>query len=136
MALKTYQGLEVWQRSMDLTVEIYRLTRGFPSDERFGLTSQMRRSSSSVPCNIAEGYGRTHRGDYLRHLSVARGSLFELETQLLLTAKLGLVGESEMQLSLEMTQHVGRMLTRLITSLQPKPETQNPNPAGGPYARS
>lgn len=135
MGLKTYQDLEVWQLSMDLATEIYCLTRGFPSDEKFGMTSQMRRASTSVPCNIAEGYGRVHRGDYLRHLSIARGSLFELETQLLLTVKLGLATQNEMHRSFEMSQSVGRMLTRLIMSLQPKPQTPNPGPHGAPHAR-
>ncbi len=68
---------------MEVVTESYRLTRHFPDDERFGLTSQVRRASVSVPANIAEGFGRYHLGDYMRHLSVARGSLLELETEVL-----------------------------------------------------
>jgi len=73
MALKSYRDLEVWQKGVDLVVLLYQLTKLFPDDERYGLISQIRRAAVSIPANIAEGYGRTHRGDYLRHLSIAKG---------------------------------------------------------------
>ncbi len=80
MAAKSYRYLEVWQKSMDLVEAVYRLTVEFPKAEKYGLASQMQRAAVSVPANIAEGYGRTHRGDYTHHLSIARGSFAELET--------------------------------------------------------
>jgi len=72
VALKTYRGLEVWQVSLKLVEEVYRVTRRLPEEEKFGLVSQMRRAAVSIPTNIAEGYGRSHRGDYLHHLSLPR----------------------------------------------------------------
>jgi len=70
MAIQTYRELIVWKRSMDLVVQIYRLSADFPTEEKYGLKSQIQRAAVSIPANIAEGYGRTHRGDYLRHLSL------------------------------------------------------------------
>ena len=78
--IKTFRDLVAWQRGVDLTDVVYRLTSIFPDDERFGLVSQMRRAAVSVPANVAEGYGRGRRAEYIRHLEIARGSLFELQT--------------------------------------------------------
>lgn len=128
MALKSYRELEVWQRSMDLVVDVYRLTRAFPGDERYGLTSQVRRAAVSVPANIAEGYERTHRGDYLRHLSIARGSLAEVETHLAIATRLKLVQREETLETWNSTQEIGRMLRRLIQSLKRKSATPDPRP--------
>jgi four helix bundle protein len=77
--LHSYRQLDVWKESLALVADVYRITRKLPADERFGLTSQMRRAAVSVPCNIAEGYGRAARGEYLNHLSFARGSGNEVE---------------------------------------------------------
>ncbi|RPI59311.1 MAG: four helix bundle protein, partial [Planctomycetaceae bacterium] len=77
--IRSYKDLQVWQKSMELAGQIYEATQKFPADERFGLTSQLRRAAVSVPSNIAEGYGRGTRKDYKRFLQVARGSLYELE---------------------------------------------------------
>ena len=82
MAIRHYRDLEVWQRAMDLVEQVYRIAKTLPAEERYGLTSQIQRAAVSIPANVAEGHGRTHRGDYLHHLSIARGSLAELETQL------------------------------------------------------
>ena len=132
MGLKTYRDLEVWQRAMDLVVELYRLTRTFPSEEKFGLTSQSRRAAVSIPANIAEGYGRTHRGDYLRHLSMARGSLTELETHLTLAVRLEFITRDQAMDTWDLCQRVGKMLNKLIGSLEqrstPGPHTPNPEP--------
>jgi len=134
MALKTYRDLGVWQKAMDLVVEVYRLTRTFPSEEKFGLTAQSRRAAVSIPANIAEGYGRTHRGDYLRHLSMARGSLTELETHLTLAVRLEFVTRDQAMSSWDLCQEVGRMLNKLIRSLEPKstPEPTPPTPEPRP----
>ena len=77
---QSYRKLEVWHDGIELVAEVYRLTEAFPTRERYGLTSQIRRAAVSVPSNIAEGYGRATRGEYLNHLSVAKGSLNEVET--------------------------------------------------------
>lgn len=86
--LSSYQDLLVWQRSMGLVETVYRMTRELPVQEQWGLTAQMRRAAVSVPSNIAEGYGRHATGDYRHHLGIARGSLVELETQVLLCRRL------------------------------------------------
>ena len=84
MAVQSYQELEVWKVAMDLATECYRVTKAFPKDELFGMTSQIRRSAASIPANIAEGQGREHKKEFLSYVSIARGSLKELETHLLL----------------------------------------------------
>jgi four helix bundle protein len=129
MSEQTYQKLDVWNVAMDLVEAIYRLSSEFPDSERYGLKSQIQRAAVSIPANIAEGYGRLHRGDYLRHLSIARGSLMELETHLALAARLKLVERSKVLESWESSQRVGQMLTKLIASLSPRdprPETRDP----------
>jgi len=117
MPLQTYKELKVWRKAIDLVEQVYLLTKGFPQEERFSLVSQMRRAAVSVPANIAEGYGRTHRGDYLRHLSVSRGSLLELETHLVIAARLGFVAEEHVTGLEQNVQEVDRMLYGLIESL-------------------
>ncbi len=86
--LKSYRDLEVWSKSIDLVAQIYRASKAFPPDERFGLTSQVRRAAVSVPSNIAEGAARTTTGEYLQGLSVASGSLAEVETQIIVANRL------------------------------------------------
>ena len=100
---------------------IYLLTRQFPAEEKFGLTSQVRRAAVSIPANIAEGYGRLHRGDYLHHLSIAKGSLAELETHLVLAVRLNFVSEEQATASWQLSHEVSKMLSKLIVSLRPKP---------------
>ena len=117
MALKNYRDLTVWQKSMDLVVAIYELTGEFPPQERYGLSSQIQRAAVSIPSNIAEGYGRTHRGDYLHHLSIAKGSLAEVETQLALAVRLGFVAREQVIALWTLTQEVGKMIAKLIESL-------------------
>ncbi len=85
MGVRNFRDLKVWQRAMELVVRSYKITSTFPPSERYDLVRQIRRSAVSIPSNIAEGHGRTHLGDYLRHLSIANGSLMELETQLLIS---------------------------------------------------
>lgn len=129
MALETYRKLEVWKRSVDLVESIYVLTRRFPPEEKWGLTSQLRRASVSIAANIAEGYGRTHRGDYLHHLSMSKGSLAEVETHLVIAVRLRFVEREEVTQAWDLAQEVGKMLRKLIASLQPpKPQTRHPEP--------
>lgn len=102
---------------MDLVTELYSVTGRFPSDEMFGLTSQLRRSAVSVPANIAEGQGRIHDGDFLHHLSIARGSLTESETHILIATRLGYISEERCTELWDRCQEVGRLLNGLIRSL-------------------
>jgi len=116
--MKAYRKLRVWQFSMDLVDQIYDLCENFPASERYGLVSQMQRAAVSIPANIAEGYGREHRGDYLRHLSFARGSLMELETLLTITVRRGVCQREQAESIWEQIQATGKSLTRLIQSLK------------------
>ncbi|RNJ51306.1 four helix bundle protein [Methylocystis hirsuta] len=103
---------------MDLAVECYALTKGFPKEEIFGLTSQIRRAAASVPANIAEGYGRDSAGHYLNFLRTAQGSLKELETHLLLANRIDLVKTDVVERVLSKTEGIGKMLRALIRSIQ------------------
>jgi four helix bundle protein len=118
--IRSYRDLEVWQKAMDLVVESYRVTSLFPKSETYGLSSQIQRSAASVPANIAEGHGREHLGDYLHHLSVANGSLMELETHIIVAGRLNYVRQEHVDGVLKMTGEVGRMLAGLIRSLKKK----------------
>ena len=118
MALQSYQELKVWQRGMDLVVECYEVSERLPATERYELARQIRRSAVSVPSNIAEGYGREHIGDYVRFLSVANGSLKELETQILIAQRLTFIGFEHSKPILRRTAEVGRMLTVLQRKLR------------------
>jgi four helix bundle protein len=118
--LKNYKELKVWQRSYQLCLEIYGITKSFPREELYGLTSQIRRSVVSVPSNIAEGYGRKTTPDYIRSLYIAYGSSCELETQILLSGDLGYIKDKNMKELLEKIGDVERMLKALIRSLENK----------------
>jgi len=103
---------------MNLAVAAYRLTAEFPKEELYGLTSQIRRSSSSIPANIAEGYGRESSGAYILQLRVAQGSLKELETHLILASRIGILSEGSLSPILEAAEAVGKMLRSLIRSIE------------------
>lgn len=96
----------------------YQLAKRLPASEAYGFVSQIQRAAASVPANIAEGYGRRMTGDYLRHLSIANGSLKELETHLLSSVRLGYLKESELESALGLSEEVGRMLTGLMRRLK------------------
>ena len=115
--IKSYKDLLVWQRSMDLVETIYRATDKLPSKEQWGLTSQMRRASISIPSNIAEGYGRRATGDYRHHLAIGRGSLLELETQTLLCERLTYLKSEEVVPILDEIQQISRMLATLQSKI-------------------
>ncbi|MDR3722664.1 MAG: four helix bundle protein [Candidatus Acidoferrales bacterium] len=118
--IKSYRDLLVWQRSMDLVVVSYEVAKLLPHHENFGLISQIRRAAVSIPANIAEGHGRRHRGDYLHQLSIARGSLLELETHLLISVRLGYLQSKDIQPSLGLADEVGRMISGLFQRLRSK----------------
>lgn len=116
--VQSYRDLRVWQSAMDLAENCYRLTKSFPRDEMFGLTSQIRRSASSIPANIAEGNGRELTRSYVQSLRIAQGSLKELETHLLLAGRVGLLSSASLSEALEQCEAVGKMLRALIRRLQ------------------
>ena len=116
--LKNYKELKVWQKSYQLCLEIYRITAKFPREERFGLTSQIRRAVVSVPSNIAEGYGRRTTSDYIRSLYIAYGSNCELETQMMLSGDLDYMDRAVLKDVEDKIHEVERMLKALIKALK------------------
>ena len=118
MTVSSYRDLRVWQKAMDLVVTSYEVTKQFPQTELYGLVSQIQRAVVSIPANIAEGHGREHLGDYIHHLSIANGSLMELETHFLLAERLGYLKVESLNRLLDQTAEVGRMLAGLIRSLK------------------
>ncbi len=115
--VSSYQDLFVWQRSMDLVETVYQATAKFPPAEQWGLISQMRRAAVSVPSNITEGYGRQATGEYRHHLSMGRGSLLELETQVLLCRRLRYLEAADANAVLTEIEEISKMLATLISRL-------------------
>jgi four helix bundle protein len=115
---RSYQDLIAWKKAMSLVIEIYKGTKGFPKEEMFGLTSQVRRAAVSVPSNIAEGQGRLSQGEFHRFLGQARGSLMEVETQVLIARELGYLTETQANNLLESCAEEGRILNGLIASVE------------------
>ena len=118
--LKSYKELKVWQRSYQLCLEIYKITKGFPDEEKYGLTSQLRRAAVSVPSNISEGYGRKTTPEYIQFLYIAYGSVCEIETQILLSGDLGYISNGRLEMLKEGIREVERMLKASIRSLENK----------------
>lgn len=116
--IRDFTELRVWQLAMDLAASIYRLTRSFPSEVRFGLVSQLRRAAVSIPSNIAEGNARNSTADYLRFLRMSRGSLAEVKTQLLLAARLGMLEGSVAAKTLQEVDDLMRQLTAMYTAIE------------------
>lgn len=114
--VRSYRDLRVWQRAMDLAEATYRATESFPEYERYGLVTQLRRAAVSVASNIAEGHARS-LGDYLRHLLIAKGSLAEIETQLVLSARMEFLSHELAESLLQASDQIGRMLGGLRKSL-------------------
>jgi len=117
MKVKTYQELIVWQKAMDLIESVYKVSQTFPREEVYALTSQIRRAAVSIASNIAEGQGRRTTSDFLRHLSIAYGSLLETETQLLIAKRLRYLGNTHLDEVMKQTAEVGRLLNGLMASL-------------------
>jgi four helix bundle protein len=112
-----YRQLRVWDTAMSLALEVYRLTQSFPQTERFGLTSQLRRAAIAVPSNIAEGHGRSTRGEYKNFVSIARGSVIEVEVQLTLAQRLGYAQSPDLAKAFDYCDAISRMLTKLKRAL-------------------
>ncbi|HEY0015008.1 MAG TPA: four helix bundle protein [Longimicrobium sp.] len=113
MRITSHRELVVWQKAMDLTVQVYGLSSRFPVDERYRLTSQITRAAASVPANIAEGHARSTAKEYAHFLSIAKGSLMETETFLMLAVRLNYLSENQVAASLHLVTEVSKMLTRL-----------------------
>ena len=118
MAVQSYRDLEVWQMAIDLAEQCYRATKCFPKDELFGLTSQIRRAAASIPANIAEGQGRESTKDFLRFISIARGSLMEVETHLILSRRIGLMDQAALESLMTKSDRISRMLAGLRKALE------------------
>lgn len=118
MGIESYRELKVWQDGMDIARQIYLLTEDFPSREMYGLTNQMRRAAVSIPANIAEGHARDSTKEYLHHLSIAQGSLAELETFVALAQQLGYTDSARSEPILTQSQREGKMLHGLQSRLK------------------
>jgi len=120
--VKDFKELRVWQRAHEINLEIYAVTRHFPSDERFGLTSQLRRAAASIGANVAEGCGRRSDGELTRFLQIARGSASELEYHLILARDLHMLSRKNFEELLPGVEEVQRMLTALVQRVRPVSE--------------
>ncbi len=120
MTVQGYQDLKVWQKAMHLAVACYQVTKTFPKEELYGLVSQIRRAAVSIPANIAEGQARQHTKEFLHFLSVARGSTKEVETHHILSQRLGLLKETELNDLVAQTEEICRMLAGLKAALEAK----------------
>ena len=115
--IESYQDLVVWQKSIDLVAEVYRIASKLPSNEQYGLTSQLRRAAVSVPANIAEGFGRWHSNEFVRFLLIANGSLKEVETHLFIGNKLALLSSADTSVALQMSSEISKMIFSLRDKL-------------------
>ena len=120
MQVKSYQDLIVWQKAIAFVAQIYAITAQFPKHEIYGLTSQLRRAAVSIPSNIAEGHGRATRGEYNQFLCHARGSLCEVQTQIVIAHRLAYIADGQTRGLTAAANELGRMLNGLITSIQQK----------------
>lgn len=120
MAILGYRELDVWRKAMVLVTQCYRATEGFPRSETYGLTGQLRRAAVSVPANIAEGQGRQHTTEFIQFLSIANGSLMELETHILIAVQLNYLEQSRADSLLQVSADISKMLSRLRSALLQK----------------
>ena len=119
MKTSDFKELKVWQKAIDLTVAIYSITKQFPPEEKFGICSQMRRSAVSIPSNIAEGHGRSTKNDYFHFLSIARGSVCELQTQLIISEKLEFISREDNMILQNQLTEIDKMLVGVMSYLKP-----------------
>ena len=125
MIARDHKDLIVWQKSMDLLVEVYRLVKKLPREETYALSDQMRRAAVSIPSNIAEGRARSSEKDYVRFLFMARGSRAEVETQLMACVRLDYLIESDVDQALGLSSEIGSMLNAMISKLSLKLKAQS-----------
>jgi four helix bundle protein len=116
--VQSFRDLEVWKKSVQMAVTVYRLTREFPKEETYGLTSQMRRAAVSIPSNIAEGHGRLNTGEYRQFLGIARGSNFELQTQLEIARELGTGNSTLLNQTEGLSHEVGKMIFAILERIK------------------
>jgi len=116
--ISSFKDLLVWQRSMDVVIEVYKVTNKFPQSENFGLKSQMQRAATSIPFNIAEGFGRGHKKEYINFLKISRGSCCELETQLEVSCRLRYITEQEYENIHSTLEIIYKMLNSLCHSIE------------------
>lgn len=118
MGVQSFRDSIAWQKAMDLSLAVYEATRGFPPEERFGLTNQLRRASVSIASNIAEGQGRLTSGEFAHFLGMARGSALEVETQLELAVRLGFGSQEDLERAQSLATEVGRLLNAVLSSVR------------------
>jgi four helix bundle protein len=118
--MRPHHNLDVWQKAVDFVIDIYQATEGFPKEEKFGLTSQLRRAAVSIPANVAEGAGRKSEKEFLQFLSIAQGSASEVETELVIAFRLEFIDKSKYNRLLESLDDISRMLTGLSNHLRRK----------------
>lgn len=116
--IKDYKDLIIWQKGLDIAEKCYLLTKKYPKDELYAMTSQIRRSAASISANIAEGYGRRYTGEYVRFLNIAQGSINELETHLILSVRVGLCSLLDTKDIMEMLKEESRMIISLIKKIE------------------
>jgi len=133
--VQDYKELDVWKKSVSLTTDLYKLTSTFPDTERFGLTSQIRRAATSIAANIAEGWGRGSRAKDIHFLTIARGSLLELETHLIVAQNLHFLTPEEFVSTSKPIEDIGKMLNRLIAVLRTRKQGQPVAKALNPEVR-
>jgi len=130
MKVKSYKDLIVWQKAMDLVEMVYQATKEFPREELYGLTNQLRHAAVSVPSNIAEGHARSSTAEFRNFLSIARGSLAEVETQLLIAQRLNYINQQSLKPILSIQIEVNKMTNALISKLAPNPSSLASNKRG------
>lgn len=118
MKLQSFRELIVWQKALKLAIEVYQISKNFPKEELYGLTSQIRRAAFSIPANIAEGYARQHLGEYLQFLGIAFGSGAELETGLIMAKEIGILAQKDFERLLGLLNEVMKMINALMNSLK------------------
>ena len=126
MSVQSYKDLIVWRKAIDMVDMIYQITRNFPKEELYGLTNQLRRAAVSIPSNIAEGHARASTAEFLRFLSIARGSLAEVETQLLIAQRLGYLTNDQLTPILSLQIEINKMTNGLMAKLVPSPSSLAP----------
>lgn len=116
--MKKYRELIVWQKGIELVLLVYKITRSFPKEELYSLSDQMKRSSVSIPSNIAEGFGRHSDNDFIRFLNISRGSLFELQTQMEISYRLDFMKSEDYELTTQLSIEIDKMLNALISKIK------------------